>query len=785
MSGSAAALALALWACGGGDGARCTSSRECGAGEVCRDGRCLPEATDAGSQAQDANAARGCRLDAECDDAVACTRDMCDATSGRCLHVADHALCPEGALCSGAAGCLPGRACDADVTCDDGLFCNGEERCVAGRCASGQPVDCDDAIACTIDVCDEGSDVCAHLPLDARCDDGQWCNGTERCAPAEGCLPGTPPLCDDALDCTTQSCDEANDRCSFEVVPGQCLIDGECRAAGSTAGSDFCRSCDPERDPTAWTVSCTGAAVDDTFEDFRAGDLGQSVANLYVHASGSVQSVLRNDVDGDGFVDAIVANYYDGSTRRIDSYVFHGSASGLSPSGRRTSLPTIGALAAAAADLNADGFVDVVFANHHDNATYRTDSYVYWGSASGFSSMNRSSLPTLGAYSVAVADLDRNGWLDVVFANYYDGSTYATTSYVYLGSPSGFATGSRLALRTDGALDVCVADLDRDGFLDLVFASFYSGSSYNTSSIVYFGSSAGPDTSRTLRLPTIGARGCAVGDVDRDGDLDVLFGNHYNGSTGFVSSRIYLGSAGGPSSTDFVDIPTAWAGRPSLADLDGNGWLDLVIPNAYNGSTYRTNSRVFFTSTGGSTVRTEFYPTIGAYDVAALDWDGDGHLDLLWPSYYDGSSYRLDSQYFPGSPTGPRAAMPTGFATLGAVGTVPTDAGHTYGRGWVEEFVSRPLDVGESADPTWLEVQARVPAGTMLRLQLRSADDPAGLATARWLGPDGTSATYYGTGPTRLPAAHRGHRYVQYRAMFSMPNAAASPILERVAIHHL
>jgi hypothetical protein len=775
----AAVLAMVLAACdgGGGGGSGCRSSGECAAGESCIAGRCVLEVRDAGPPP-------ACRSDRDCDDGSDCTRDTCDLAADRCVHAADHSLCPAGALCAGAAGCVPGRPCSTDAECDDGLFCNGREACIAGRCGAGAPIECDDRVPCTVDVCDEGANQCAHIPLDARCDDGMWCNGAETCHVMRGCEPGTPPVCDDGFDCTVDSCDEAADRCAATVVAGQCLIEGACRTAGSTAGSDFCRVCDPATSATEWAVSCTASVVDDTHEDFLAGDLGRSVANLYVHASGSVQSVQRRDVDGDGFVDAVIANYYDNSTRRIDSYVYHGSATGISPTGRRTALPTLGALDAAAADLNADGFVDLVFANHHNDSTHRTDSFVYWGSATGFSATARTALPTLGAYAVAVADLDRNGWLDLVFANYYDGASYNTTSYVYLGSAAGFSPASRIALPTVGPLDVCVADFDGDRFLDLLFASYYSGSSYATNSLIYYGSASGPDPMRTTALPTLGARGCAVADLDRDGDLDVLFGNHTNGSTGFVNSRIYLGSATGPNPASFTEFATAWAGRPSIADLDGNGWLDLIVPMAYNGSTHRTNSRVFYRSTGGAFTGTEFYATIGAFDVTALDWNADGHLDLLWTSHVDGSNYRVDSQYFPGSAMGPRATPTMTFPSFGSLSAISTDAGHTYDRGWVEEFVSRVFDLGSAVEPTWIDFDADVPMGTQLRLQVRSAADVDALATAPWRGPGGTADSYYETAPARLPAAHRGHRFVQYRALFRMPNAAASPVLHRVAIHY-
>jgi hypothetical protein len=56
------------------------------------------------------------------------------------------------------------------------------------------------------------------------------------------------------------------------------------------------------------------------------------------------------------------------------------------------------------ADLNGDGHLDVVFASVSDGATVQVNSYVYWGSATGFSAANRAELPTLGASQLMAAD---------------------------------------------------------------------------------------------------------------------------------------------------------------------------------------------------------------------------------------------------------------------------------------------------------------------------------------------------------------------------------------------
>jgi len=62
------------------------------------------------------------------------------------------------------------------VQCDDGVFCNGlETQDPAVGCVPGTPPNCDDGVACTIDSCDETIHGCQHVPNDALCDDGDPC----------------------------------------------------------------------------------------------------------------------------------------------------------------------------------------------------------------------------------------------------------------------------------------------------------------------------------------------------------------------------------------------------------------------------------------------------------------------------------------------------------------------------------------------------------------------------------------------------------------------------------
>ncbi len=176
-----------------------------------------------------------------CDDGNSCTTNSCDELDGcQYLPLADGTLCdlpPEfcgeqGSCLEGVCGaegvkvcddgfactvdtCLEGGVCQHepdDSACDDGQFCNGPESCSdAAGCLAGTPPDLSDGVACTVDSCDEGTDLVVHMPQDSSCDDDLFCNGAEICSADTGCLAGVPPALGDQVDCTVDACDEEAD----------------------------------------------------------------------------------------------------------------------------------------------------------------------------------------------------------------------------------------------------------------------------------------------------------------------------------------------------------------------------------------------------------------------------------------------------------------------------------------------------------------------------------------------------------------------------------------------
>ena len=140
------------------------------------------------------------------------------------------------------------------------------------------------------------------------------------------------------------------------------------------------------------------------------------------------------------------------SATRLPAYIYWGGAAGFSAA-RRRELPTDGIAGFAAADLNRDGFPDLVCANELGEA-----SFVYWGAPGGPVAGDRSDYVTATAKGVAVADFNRDGWLDLAFAN---GSDRAGGSFIYWGGEHGLKGPATLPTRQ--AVGVTAADLDDDG----------------------------------------------------------------------------------------------------------------------------------------------------------------------------------------------------------------------------------------------------------------------------------------------------------------------------------
>ena len=375
-----------------------------------------------------------------------------------------------------------------------------------------------------------------------------------------------------------------------------------------------------------------------------------------------------SDPNCDGWPDLVFANKQSDTEYEVDSYVYFGSEDGFSAD-RRADLPTMGVTGVSVADLDQDGYPDIVFSNSRSSAGWEVDSYIYWGSATGFSEHDRTGLPTLTAQDNTIADVNGDGYLDIVFSNLWNGSSNVAESYVYYGSASGFSAENRDELPTIGASGNSAADLDGDGYVDLVFSNRCDQSLYRLDSYIYWGSASGFSAHDRTGLPTVGATGNNVADLDDDGFLDIVFSSWTDGVESELDSFVYWGSAEGFSVDDRDALPTKGACTNSLADMDGDGFLDIVFSNMGDGINTVVDSIIYWGSASGfSEDDTTGLPTLGAVGNTVADLDQDGFLDLVFANHTDGRTMNVASVVFWGAKGGYSQDDYTVLTTLGALG---------------------------------------------------------------------------------------------------------------------
>ncbi len=377
---------------------------------------------------------------------------------------------------------------------------------------------------------------------------------------------------------------------------------------------------------------------------------------------GIAQFVYAYDLNLDGYEDIIFSNHYlGGAGYAKNSYIYWGDASDTY-SGKSV-LPTLGAYGNSVADLNNDGYLDIVFSNHHDGSTHDTNSYVYWGAASDAYSV-KTELETHGASGNSVADLNNDGYLDIVFSNRRTDSTYDTNSYIYWGNESNsFSTKTELS--THGALGNSIADLNDDGYLDIVFSNSQTDTIYDPNSFIYWGDASASYSAKT-ELATFYTFGNSIADLNNDGYLDIVFSNNYDGSTHNTTSYIYWGAASNAYSTK-TDLETHGALGNSIADLNYDGYPDIVFSNYYNDSSFNINSYIYWgAGSNPFSTKTEL-ATKGAQGNSIADLNSDGYLDIVFSNLHDNYSYYTNSYVYWGAEDDSFATM-TELATQGAVG---------------------------------------------------------------------------------------------------------------------
>jgi hypothetical protein len=416
------------------------------------------------------------------------------------------------------------------------------------------------------------------------------------------------------------------------------------------------------------------------------------------HAS-SVTSVAAGDLDGDGDLDLVSGGYDKKINAWQNAQVHRNMPFNHTPA--EAGSHTNSVLSVAAGDLDGDGDLDLVSGGYDDQVNvWRNDGSPF--DAGAWASQNVGS-HTEYVYSVATGDLDGDGDLDLVSV------TYDKKINVWQndGTPFDNAwTPQEVGSHASAVRPLAVGDLDGDGDLDLV-----SGG-YDNKVIAWQNDGTPFDnawTPREVGSHTNYVYSVAVGDLDGDGDLDIASGGFDNKANVWQNDGTPFDNAWTPQE---VGSHTGAVSALAAGDLDGDGDLDLVSGGYDN--------QVFVWQNDGTPFNNAWTPQqVGSHTdlvllVAAGDLDGDGDPDLVSSGRDDQVNvWRNDGSPFDDAWTQQEAGSHAGDVRSVAAGDLDGDGdldlvsggGDTKINAWQNQGGSAGMSAGDTAP-------ADIPNGT-------------------------------------------------------------------------
>ncbi len=355
------------------------------------------------------------------------------------------------------------------------------------------------------------------------------------------------------------------------------------------------------------------------YKNLGGGNFGDRESNQQLingHADGA-RSVHAADLDDDGDLDVLSASYLDD---KISAY-YNMNMESLDRN--VISAQTYNSISIHTADLDDDGHQDLLSASYLDDriSWYPNDSTGNFGE-------QRNVVSDVTSRDIYTGDLDGDRYPDIVSAEVRLPSGAGKIAWYRNNTDGSFGNRRIISDRVDHPESVHMADLDGDGYLDVLSAS------YRDKKIAWYKNPGDGDfgEQRIISTAAEGARAVYTADLDGDGDQDVLSAS-WDDDTIAWYENLGEGDFGEPQN-NLRSISTAADGALSVAvaDLDRDGRPDVLS------ASFLDNKVAWYRNLGGGNFGgQQLISTMpqGPRSVYTADMDSDGRPDVLSASSWD------------------------------------------------------------------------------------------------------------------------------------------------------
>lgn len=198
------------------------------------------------------------------------------------------------------------------------------------------------------------------------------------------------------------------------------------------------------------------------------------------------------------------------------------------------------------------------------------------------------------------------------------------------------------------ATGLALADINGDGWKDLVVANGNDISIQNL--VVYYNNGDGtfPLIPSWSSADSDYHGHCAVGDINKDGWLDVAV-SVYIGKAGFSQPgkvKVYYNNGGELESTPSFESVEFYTFSCALGDANGDGWPDLAVATSESYGSIWDKGKIFYNNNGQFNTNADWETAnlAGFMDVEFGDMDGNGFLDVVFiGNQYPNAMYLADN----------------------------------------------------------------------------------------------------------------------------------------------